>query len=77
MENLIVQLKEKYQASISKIEKVGAAEINIVLNNAVDGEKFARNLKNHLLEVIDDQTIMKFDISNTNGELIDSFATNQ
>ena len=77
MEKLIVQLKEKYQASISDIKKVGVAEINIVLNNAVDGEKFARDLKNHILEVIDDQTIMKFDISTVNGELLDSFATNQ
>jgi len=77
MEQIISQLREKYSTEIKNIAKVEETVIAIELLETVQLADFAQSLKDHLLELIDELTILKVNIVDANGKLLDSFATNQ
>ena len=77
MEELIANLKTKYNSEIADIKSAGAAEISVVLKQATDDTMFVSDLKDHLVQIIDELTIVKINVVDTDGNLIDSFATNQ
>lgn len=77
MEHIISQLREKYSTEIKNIVKVEETVIAIELLDTVQLTDFAQSLKDHLVELIDELTILKVNIVDANGKLLDSFATNQ
>jgi hypothetical protein len=77
MEELIGQLSNKYFDSIADIKATGKAEITIKVAEGTNGENFSQELQNHLIETIDELSIVKINIMDSKGAVIDSFATNQ
>jgi hypothetical protein len=77
MEELIEQLRNKYYSTISDIKTTGKAEITLTVADEKNAENFSQELQDHLVEIIDGLTILKINIVDCQGTLIDSFATNQ
>lgn len=77
MTDLNRQLQDKYAHEVETIETIGPAEITITLKPNVDAATFSQNLQDHLIEIIDQQSIIKIGILDHNRQLADSFATNQ
>ncbi|RZL43550.1 MAG: hypothetical protein EOO93_28325 [Pedobacter sp.] len=77
MEKIITQLQSKYNNEIDRIETIDKSEISIVLNNGVDSAAFSQELQNHLVEIIDELTILQINIVDAKGNVKDRFATNQ
>lgn len=77
MENIIAQLQSKYKKQIVKIETIDKAEISIVLADGVNASAFSQELQNHLVEIIDELTILQINIVDAKGDVKDQFATNQ
>ena len=77
MEKIVTQLQSKYNTEINKIETIDKSEISIVLNNGVDSAAFSQELQNHLVEIIDELTILQINIVDAKGNVKDRFATNQ
>ena len=76
MKELIEKLKRTYNDRIASIDSTGAAEINIRLNEGA-ARDFVQTLKDHLIELVDELTIVKINVFDDQGVLIDSFASNQ
>lgn len=76
MEEIIQQLAKTYQHQIAQLDRVSATEINVSLKNNVDATSFAQELKDHLVDLIDELTILKVNILDENG-LLNTFSTNQ
>ena len=77
MEKIVTQLQSKYNNEIDRIETIDKSEISIVLNNGVDSAAFSQELQNHLVEIIDELTILQINIVDAKGNVKDRFATNQ
>ncbi len=77
MDTLISKLKSKYQNQIKEINTVDKAEISITIRSGIDASAFSQDLQDHLVEIIDDLTIVQVDILSEDGKVLDSFATNQ
>jgi len=77
MDTLISKLKSKYHNQIKEIKTVGKAEISIKIRSEVHAPGFSQDLQDHLIEIIDELTILQVDILSEDGKLLDSFATNQ
>lgn len=77
MEELIEQLRNKYYNSIATIKTAGKAEITVTIAKETDATNFSQELQDHLIENIDKLSIVKINIVDCQGFLIDSFATNQ
>lgn len=77
MENIIQKINQKYQVEINHIQKVGKVEISITLNRNVKATDFAQQLQNDLVNIIDELNIVKINILDANGNLIDTFSANQ
>jgi hypothetical protein len=77
MEELIKQLRDKYFKSIADIKTTGKAEITVTIADEINAENFSQELQDHLVETIDELSIVKINIVDCQGTLIDSFATNQ
>lgn len=77
MKEIVQKLNDQYADRIETINQKGATELLISLKEEVDTERFSQDLRDHLVEIIDSQTIIKVNILNSNQELVDSFATNQ
>jgi len=76
-EHIISQLRAKYSTEIKNIVRVEETVIAIELAENVQLADFAQSLKDHLVELIDELTILKVNIVDAKGKLLDSFATNQ
>ncbi len=77
MDTLISKLKSKYHDQIKEIKTVDKAEISITIRSEVHAAVFSQDLQDHLVEIIDELTIVQVDILSEDGKLLDSFATNQ
>ena len=77
MEKIVTQLQSIYNNEIDRIETIGKSEISIVLNNGVDSAAFSQELQNHLVELIDELTILQINIVDAKGDVKNRFATNQ
>ena len=77
MEKIVTQLQSKYNNEIDRIETIDKSEISIVLNNGVDSAAFSQELQNHLVELIDELTILQINIVDAKGDVKNRFATNQ
>lgn len=77
MDTLISKLKSKYQDQIKEIKTVEKAEISITIKSGIDAPEFSQDLQNHLIEIIDELTIVQIDVLSEDGKILDSFATNQ
>lgn len=77
MEKIVTQLQSKYNNEIDRIETIDKSEISIVLNNGVDSAAFSQELQNHLVEIIDELTILQINIVDAKGNVKDRFAANQ
>jgi len=77
MEKILTQLQSKYNTQINKIETFDNAEISIFLADGVNVSAFSQELQNHLVEIIDELTILQVNIVDAKGDLKDQFATNQ
>ena len=77
MEKIIAQLQSKYSTQIKKIDKIDKTEISIYLNDGVNAAEFSQDLQNHLIEIIDEFTILQVNIVDSKGDVKDQFASNQ
>lgn len=77
MENIIQKITQKYGTEIDYIKKVGTAELSIQLKKEVNATDFAQKLQDNLLTIIDDLSIVKINIVDQNGAIINSFSSNQ
>ncbi|TKC02609.1 M18 family aminopeptidase [Pedobacter cryotolerans] len=77
MENIIQQINQKYEGEINHIQKVGKVEISITLNRDVKTADFAQKLQDDLVKIIDELTIVKINIVDADGNLCDTFSSNQ
>jgi hypothetical protein len=77
MENIIQKINQKYGVEVDQIKKIGQAEIAIYLEQSIDTTAFAQKLQDNLLDIIDDLSIVKINIIDANGIMIDSFSSNQ
>jgi len=77
MDTLILKLKSKYQDQIKEIKTVDKAEISITIRSGIDALAFSQDLQDHLVEIIDELTIVQVDILSEDGKVLDNFATNQ
>ena len=77
MEKIIAQLKSKYSNQIDYIDTIDNTEVSIHLAQGVEGTIFSQELKNQLVEIIDELTILQINIVDSNGDVVDNFATNQ
>jgi len=77
MEELINQLTAHYRSVIQNITIAGKAELNITLNSGADAVDFSQNLQDHLVEILDELTIVKINILAVDGKVVDSFSSNQ
>ena len=77
MENISQKITEQYRAEIDQIKKVGNAELSVELSKDVNANEFAQKLQDNLLTIIDDLSIVKINIIDANGVMIDSFSSNQ
>lgn len=77
MEELVAKIQDSYYKEIANIQIVGRAEICITIANGSNAEHFSQELQNHLVENIGDLDLLKVNIVDTQGAVVDSFATNQ
>lgn len=77
MKELIEQLAAKYPLQIAKVSPIAEAELEVCLKEGVNFPAFSQNVQNHLLEMVDELTIVKVNILDHQGNIVDSFATNQ
>jgi hypothetical protein len=77
MEKLIKYLQETYGNEITSTKAIGKAELQITIGSGVNVGEFSQSLQDHIVEHINDMDIVKIDIVDADGNLKDSFATNQ
>jgi len=77
METLISRLKSKYQDQIKEIKTVDKAEISITIKSGIDAPTFSQDLQDHLVEIVDELTIVQVNVLAEDGKVLDSFSTNQ
>lgn len=77
MENIIQKITQQYGSEVNYIKKIGTAEIAVQLKKDVNTTNFAQKLQDNLVDIIDDLTIVKVNVIDANGNLIESFSSNQ
>ncbi|WP_231424138.1 MULTISPECIES: hypothetical protein [Pedobacter] len=77
MEELINQLKEYLGSRIEDVRRKGAAELEIVIGEMEDVDQLSTNLKAHILEIVDQDTIAKIDFVTPDGKELYSFSLAQ
>jgi hypothetical protein len=75
MEELINQIKLYLGNSAENVFKKGPAEIEVVVDK--DGQQLSENLKAHILDLVNEDTIAEISFVDPSGNLIDSFSLNQ
>jgi len=77
MEELIDQLNHFLGKRVESIKQKGPAEIEITVNKIEDVEGLSEELKDHIVEIIDENTLAKISFVAPNGQEVDSFSLNQ
>jgi hypothetical protein len=77
MEKLIKYLQESYGNEIIEIKHSAEAELEIRVGQAIIVNDFSQKLQDDLVNHIDKFDIIKINIIDADGNLKDSFATNQ
>lgn len=55
----------------------GPAEVDILIDDEQPLEPLASDLRNHITEIVDENTLAKINFVRANGSLADSFSLNQ
>lgn len=77
MENLIEQLKAFLGNIIMDLKIKGPAEVDILIDDEQPLEPLAAELRNHIIEIVDENTLAKINLVRADGTLADSFSLNQ
>jgi len=77
MEKLIEQLKAFLGNRIMDLTIKGPAEVDILIDDEQPLEPLASDLRNHITEIVDENTLAKINFVRANGSLADSFSLNQ
>ena len=77
MEELINQIKAFLGNRVEDVRQKGVAELEIVIGEMEDVERLSAELKVHILELVDKNTLAKIDFVTDEGKEIDSFSITQ
>ncbi|PWS30173.1 hypothetical protein [Pedobacter paludis] len=77
MNELINQLNYFFGDKSLEINLIGPAEINIVLKDQDDAPQLSQDLQNHIVQIVNEDTLAKINFVNGEGKTLDSFALNQ
>ena len=77
MEKLIEQLKAFLGNRIMDLKIKGPAEVDILIDDGQPVESLASELRNHIIEIVDENTLAKINFVRADGTLADSFSLNQ
>lgn len=77
MEKLIEQLKAFLGNRIMDLKIKGPAEVDILIDDEQSLEPLASELRNHIIEIVDENTLAKINFVRAEGTLADSFSLNQ
>jgi hypothetical protein len=77
MEKLIEQLKAFLGNRIMDMKIKGPAEVDILIDDEQPLEPLASELRNHIIEIVDENTLAKINLVRADGTLADSFSLNQ
>ena len=77
MEKLIEQLKAFLGNRIMDLKVKGPAEVDILIADKQPLEPLASELRNHIIEIVDKNTLAKINLVRADGTLADSFSLNQ
>ncbi|AZI27411.1 MAG: hypothetical protein EOO20_14775 [Chryseobacterium sp.] len=77
MEELINQLKSFLGNRVEAVRAKGPAELEIVIGEMEDVERLSSELKAHIVELVDENTLAKIDFVTAEGKEIDSFSLTQ
>lgn len=77
MEELMNQIKLFLGNSAKNIFKKGPAEVEVVVNEGENGQQLSGNLKEHIVDLVDEDVIAKISFVDQSGNVIDSFSLNQ
>lgn len=77
MEQLIEQLKAFLGNRITDLKIKGPAEVDILIDVKQPVEPLASELRNHIIEIVDENTLAKINFVRADGTLADSFSLNQ
>jgi hypothetical protein len=77
MEKLIEQLKTFLGNRIMDLKIKGPAEVDILIDDKQPLEPLASELRNHIIEIVDENTLAKINFVRADGTLADSFSLNQ
>ena len=77
MEKLIEQLKAFLGNRIMDLKIKGPAEVDILIDDKQPLEPLASELRNHIIEIVDENTLAKINLVRVDGTLADSFSLNQ
>lgn len=77
MEKLIEQLKAFLGNRIMDLKIKGPAEVDILIGDKQPLEPLASELRSHIIEIVDENTLAKINLVRADGTLADSFSLNQ
>lgn len=77
MNELIEQLKEYLGTRVEDVRRKDTAELEIVIGEMEDVEALAADIKQHILEIVDENTLGKINFVTPDGEEVYSFSLTQ
>lgn len=77
MEELINQIKAFLGNRVEDVRQKGEAELEIVIGEMEDVERLSAELKAHILELVDENTLAKIDFVTDEGKEVESFSITQ
>ncbi|MDQ0965200.1 hypothetical protein QFZ20_000603 [Flavobacterium sp. W4I14] len=77
MEKLIEQLKAFLGNRIMDLKVKGPAEVDMLIDDEQPLEPLASELRSHVIEIVDKNTLAKINLVRADGTLADSFSLNQ
>jgi len=77
MEELINQLREFLGARVENVQRKGPAELEIIIGEMEDVEQLSTQLKTHIMELANQNTLAKIDFVTPDGKELYSFSLSQ
>lgn len=77
MKTLINTLKDFLGNRVEDVRQKGPAELEIVIREMENVERLSAEIKAHILELVDENTLAKINFVTTEGKEIDSFSLTQ
>ncbi|RZK17198.1 MAG: hypothetical protein EOO86_13160, partial [Pedobacter sp.] len=74
MKTLINTLKDFLGNRVEDVRQKGPAELEIVIREMENVERLSAEIKAHILELVDENTLAKINFVTTEGKEIDSFS---